>query len=246
MKRVIITSIYPRHLKYVQVMLKDYKIEHIFFEEKKQHDSIFSKIEKQYFNDDFSIKDITIPFTLIKQNNVNSQIIKKQLQDINPDIILTFGCSLLKKEIFNIAKIGCVNIHTGIVQKYRGVDSCYWAIFNDQPEAIGTTIHFIDKTIDAGNILIQAQTKNLNINDTPYHVFLKTCKTGFDLLNYNLLNIETKKILETKLQTNKGSLYLAKNMNEHTFNIIKTMCPQVLTRYVTRKKWYDKRIKLIC
>ena len=245
MKRVIITSIYPRHIEYVKTISEYYKIDHVFFEEKEQNDVNFSKLENEFFNLSTNIQDISIPFTHIKLGDINSPIMKAQLQDIGPDVILTFGCSLLKKQIFNIAKFGCINIHTGLVQRYRGVDSCYWAIFNDQPEAIGVTIHYIDKTIDAGNVLVQAQTKNLNINDTPYHIFLKTCKTGFDLLAHTLSDIETKQILATKLN-NKGNLYLIKNMSNYTFSIIKNMCPSVLERYAKLKDCYDARIKLIC
>ena len=35
---------------------------------------------------------------------------------------------MFNEKIFKIPTKGCLNIHTGLVQGFRGTDSCYWAI----------------------------------------------------------------------------------------------------------------------
>lgn len=243
MKRLVITSTYPRHIEFVKTLERYYEIEHVFCEHKNQNNVQFSKLESKFFKNNF--EDIKSKTTNIKCGEINSDNLKEKILKINPDIILTFGCSLLKEKIFDIPKLGCVNIHTGIVQMFRGVDSCYWAIYNDQPQAIGVTVHYINKTIDAGNVLIQSRTKNLDPSDTPYSVFLKTCKTGFELLSDNLVKIEKQNIKSQPL-SKKGDLYLKKHMTQNVMNAVNNMCSNTISRYNNLKEHYDKRITLIC
>ena len=242
MKRVIITSVYPRHIEYIKFIERYYEISHIFCEQKEQNDIKFSELEKHFFKN--SIDDVNANITPVECGKINSNNIKEQIIKINPDIILTFGCSILKKDIFEIPKLGCVNIHTGIVQLFRGVDSCYWAIYNDQPQAIGVTLHYVNKSIDAGNVLIQSRTKNLSVDDTPHSVFFKTCKTGFELLSDNLAKIERQAIKGFKLNK-KGHLYLKKHMTENVMNAVNYMCSNTIKRYIKLKAQYDSRTKII-
>jgi len=46
---------------------------------------------------------------------------------------------------------GILNVHPGILPKYRGASACEWAIYNDDP--VGVTAHFMDEGLDHGPIL---------------------------------------------------------------------------------------------
>ena len=109
----------------------------------------------------------------------------KKIKRINPDICFGFGAPLLRRKIYSIPAEGCINIHTGLVEYYRGVDSSYWALYDENPEAIGATIHYIDDSIDGGSVIAQRNTECLSITDSADDVFMKTCRTGFELLADN-------------------------------------------------------------
>ena len=103
----------------------------------------------------------------VNQGKINSAKISKILKKLKINLCLVFGTSLINQQIFKIPTEGCLNIHTGLVQGFRGTDSCYWAIFKRKPEYIGATIHQIDSGIDNGDVLIQKKT-NLTLKILKY------------------------------------------------------------------------------
>ena len=97
------------------------------------------KNDKEFaFLNEYKVEDL---------NSSKAQII---IKDLKPDLILVFGTGILKKETFSIPKKGSINIHTGITPNYRGSKSEFWALYNNQPELVGYTIHCIDQGIDTG------------------------------------------------------------------------------------------------
>jgi hypothetical protein len=46
---------------------------------------------------------------------------------------------------------GIVNVHPGLLPKYRGASCCEWAIYHDDP--VGVTAHFMDAGLDSGPII---------------------------------------------------------------------------------------------
>ncbi len=47
-------------------------------------------------------------------------------------------------------------MHAGITLRYRGVHGGYWALAEQHPEWVGTTVHLVDPGIDTGGILAQS------------------------------------------------------------------------------------------
>jgi methionyl-tRNA formyltransferase len=48
-----------------------------------------------------------------------------------------------------------LNIHTGITPEYRSADPIFWALYHDELDKVGVTVHFIDRGIDTGPIIYQ-------------------------------------------------------------------------------------------
>ncbi|MGP1580717.1 MAG: formyltransferase family protein [Wolinella sp.] len=65
------------------------------------------------------------------------------------DLYLICGAGVLSKEVVKNKKI--LNLHAGIVPMSRGLDSFKWAIYHGNQ--VGNTMHFIDESIDAGEII---------------------------------------------------------------------------------------------
>ncbi|WP_437807441.1 formyl transferase [Sorangium sp. So ce1078] len=70
-----------------------------------------------------------------------------------PDIIAVMGSSLIKGELLRMGRRGIVNLHGGINPHYRGSDGIFWALYEGKPEMAGMTVHFIDASIDTGDII---------------------------------------------------------------------------------------------
>ncbi len=76
------------------------------------------------------------------------------------DLGVIWGTNILKESVFNIPRLGSINIHQGLAPYYRGGPSVFWELYNGEPE-VGITVHFVEPTVDTGKILAQ---KTLPLN----------------------------------------------------------------------------------
>ncbi len=122
----------------------------------------------------------------------NNKIFISYLKSLNPDIIavVAYG-KLLPKEILEIPKHGCLNIHASLLPKYRGAATIQWALLNGEEET-GITIMKIDELLDTGDIILQEKIK-IEENDNAMVLFKKLFSLGGGLLLKALEQIEQGK-----------------------------------------------------
>lgn len=77
------------------------------------------------------------------------------LRNINPDVIVVvaFG-QILSKEILEMPKYGCVNVHASLLPKYRGAAPIQWAVIGGEKES-GVTTMRMDAGIDTGDMIMK-------------------------------------------------------------------------------------------
>ncbi len=71
------------------------------------------------------------------------------------DLLLVCRFELLPAKVFEVPRIGALNIHSSLLPSYRGFHPVSWALI-DGAEKTGVTIHRIDAGIDTGPIVAQA------------------------------------------------------------------------------------------
>jgi methionyl-tRNA formyltransferase len=82
-----------------------------------------------------------------------------QLKKLRLDLILTIDYGdILPKEILQIPKYGCINLHPSLLPDYRGKAPINWVIIKGE-EYTGLTLHFLDERIDCGDIILQKKVK---------------------------------------------------------------------------------------
>jgi len=81
-----------------------------------------------------------------------------ELRTLQPDLIAVaaFG-QILPKAILDLPRLGCLNVHTSLLPKYRGASPIQSAILNGETET-GVTIMKMDVGLDTGDILTQRTT----------------------------------------------------------------------------------------
>ncbi len=201
-----ITSNHPRHVRFLETLYEKIDLSVVIVVDK---GPIFQE-EADYFNSNLSL--LRTPNVLrCSKHQLHSNFVLQTLSKIDPKVGFVFGAPLLKESVFNLPKYGCVNIHTGQVEHYRGVDSSLWAMYDNRPDLIGATLHYIDKTIDAGSVI---DTKGVDLDrfDNLNTIFYKSCKAGFHLLSDNLSDIIANKTKKKRLET-MGKLYQNKDRN---------------------------------
>ena len=111
------------------------------------------------------------------------------LRELNPDLIAVAAYGkILPVDILELPRLGCVNVHSSLLPKYRGAAPINWAILNGEDET-GVTIMYMAEGMDTGDILAQAKTP-ININENAAQLFDRLAVMGADLL------VETVKELE--------------------------------------------------
>lgn len=95
-------------------------------------------------------------------DDANEESCIEYLKREQPDILLIYGTAILKDPVLSIPKICALNIHGGIVPKYRNVHGEFWAVAKGKFEELGTSILVMDRGIDSGDVVSQ---RTLGIRD---------------------------------------------------------------------------------
>lgn len=78
----------------------------------------------------------------------------EMLQDLNADLQIVVAFRMLPKAVWNMPRLGTVNLHASLLPQYRGAAPINWAIINGETET-GLTTFKLRHEIDTGNILLQ-------------------------------------------------------------------------------------------
>jgi methionyl-tRNA formyltransferase len=172
---------------------------------------------------------------------INNPIYVEQMRQLQPDVIAICGTSIIKDQIINLPAHGVLNLHTGLPQKYRGVSTNPWAIYNKEPEYIGSTVHFVDPGVDTGNIIYQGRP-HINYEDDPETLNVKAVKLGTKMMIQAIKDIEAGTIQRFN-QMQKGQLYLEKTFNAEILKKIWDNYEMgIIREYVKNKTERDKKV----
>lgn len=78
------------------------------------------------------------------------------LKALPADVFVVVAFRILPEAVYTIPPKGTVNLHPSLLPKYRGAAPIPWTIINGE-KVTGVTTIFIQKEIDAGNILLQKE-----------------------------------------------------------------------------------------
>ncbi|MBR4982999.1 MAG: methionyl-tRNA formyltransferase [Lachnospiraceae bacterium] len=102
-------------------------------------------------------------------------------------VVAAFG-QILSKEILDMPKFGCVNIHASLLPKYRGAAPIQWAILDGEKET-GVTIMQMNEGLDTGDMLTKVVVP-IEDTDTGESLFDKLAEAGAKLLIETIPQIE--------------------------------------------------------
>ena len=105
----------------------------------------------------------------ISKGEINDMGIIEEIIDLSPDIIVAYGCSIIKESLLKAFEGRFVNIHLGLSPYYRGSGTNFWPLVNNEIEYVGVTFMYIDAGIDTGEIIHQMRAR-VYVNDTPHQI----------------------------------------------------------------------------
>jgi len=171
---------------------------------------IYSKLANRYIEKHLlkpnNIKVFPKEITSHKVKNASGLQCLSILNSLEPELIIVFGTSILKPEVLSIAKRYTLNIHGGIVPKYRNVHSDFWAISKNDLNNIGTSIIHLDPGVDTGDIAIQEILK-VNSNDTMFSIKKKNIELSLKLITQAIEMVKLENLPKIKQNQLSGSFY---------------------------------------
>jgi len=175
------------------------------------------------------------------KNSINSIEVVNHIKEIKPDVIAVCGTSLLNKEILSIPSKGALNLHGGLSQFYRGLWTTDWAVYNEEPEYIGATVHFIAPGIDDGSILYQGRPV-IETDDNPNTLYAKVVRLGVNMMEQAILDIQNNTHKPAPLKQ-KGKLYLDYMTTPRIRRLTwEKLSKNIMNNYLNNKEERDKKI----
>ena len=88
-----------------------------------------------------------------KHNSAEYPRFVDEVRTLDPDLILVNSYSMrLRTDLLDLPRLGCVNVHGGLLPEYRGSNPIQWALLNDDKET-GVTVHYMTEEFDQGDII---------------------------------------------------------------------------------------------
>ncbi|MCP9745451.1 methionyl-tRNA formyltransferase [Lacihabitans sp. CS3-21] len=156
-----------------------------FFEKMKKTFDVFGlqffsyysyKFIKSKFDSGNSVAKVLDKYNipLIKiEGGINSKENRGILKTYQPDLLVSIGGNqIFKRPLLDLATYGCVNLHTALLPKYRGLMPSFWVLKNNE-KYTGVSVFFVDEGIDSGPILVQ---KKVEIGDRSQEELIKYTK----------------------------------------------------------------------
>lgn len=104
-----------------------------------------------------------------------------QLKELDPELIVVAAYGrILPDDILELPPMGCINVHSSLLPKYRGAAPINWAVLNGEEET-GVTIMHMAPALDAGDIIAQRATP-IDPDETAEALYDRLARLGADLL----------------------------------------------------------------
>lgn len=144
----------------------------------------------------------------------------KEIKNLNPDLIVVVAYGkILPKEILDIPKLGCINVHASVLPKYRGAAPIQWAVINGE-KITGVTTMYMDIGMDTGDMILTKETE-IGEEETTGELWDRLSKIGGKLL------------IETVKQIKQGTAPRIKQAEEFT------LAP-MLNKEMAKINWEEK------
>jgi len=127
----------------------------------------------------------------IPRGTINSIKYVQDIIDEPPDLLVAYGCSIIKEPLLKAFHGRIINVHLGLSPYYRGSGTNFWPLVNREPEYVGATFMYMDAGIDTGEVIHQIRARYY-WGDTPSQIgnrlivdMASTCQKvilGFDVM----------------------------------------------------------------
>ncbi len=163
----------------------------------------------------FAIKN---HINILQPDKLKDPAFLAKLKSLEADLQVVVAFRMLPEVVWNMPKLGTINLHASLLPQYRGAAPINWAIIHGEKET-GITTFKLQHEIDTGNILFQQKIPIAN-NDTAGTLHDNLMIAGADLVLKTVNNFAEGNIAEIKqAETNTSALKAAPKIFTETCEI---------------------------
>ena len=120
----------------------------------------------------------------------------ERIKILAPDLIVVAAYGrILPQDILSEPPMGCINVHSSLLPKYRGAAPINWAILNGEKET-GVTIMHMAAEMDTGDIIAQCTTA-IGPDETAPELTVRLAQLGASLLCQTIDKLSDKTAART-------------------------------------------------
>jgi len=126
---------------------------------------------------------------ILQPSNLKSEEFLAELKSLNADLQVVVAFRMLPEAVWNMPRLGTINLHASILPNYRGAAPINWAIINGE-KVTGNSTFFLQHEIDTGNIIYNEEIE-ITETETAGTLHDKLMFAGAKLLAKTLKSIES-------------------------------------------------------
>jgi methionyl-tRNA formyltransferase len=118
---------------------------------------------------------------VVGSKDVNDAETMTIIRGWQPDLVISIYLNqLIRRELIELPRLGCLNIHPALLPHNRGLFPYFWAMTNGDQET-GVTLHWVDERFDTGDLLLQ-EVLPIDPDETMTSLQYKSAQVGGEML----------------------------------------------------------------
>lgn len=142
--------------------------------------------------------------------DINAPDVIARVTEARPDLTIVMGTSILKQAVLTATGAAVINIHGGCLPDYRGNHCFFFALYHRDFDRIASTIHFVDRNIDTGDI-IEHVVPEIRPDDNAEALYCRAEKMAIHRLADLLQHWHDGTEIPRHPQPYRGHLYLTRD-----------------------------------
>ncbi len=210
----------------------------------KSHFLLRQIYEKKYFKSYIKRTKEVKNLQIIKRGQFNKdQKLIKQILNLSPDYLLSYGCSIIKNPLLNHFKNNSLNIHLGLSPYYLGSGTNFWPFVNNELQFVGVTFMKLNEGIDDGPIIHQIRP-NFKHHDNVHTVGNRLIKDTTVVVNKILKDYEKLKVCSFK-KNKKNRIFFKADIKEDDIDrLLYNQNNMIIKKYLKDKNKLIKKFPI--
>lgn len=181
---------------------------------------------------------------IIKRGEINDAKYVNEIKKLNPDLLIAYGCSIIRSELLDVFVGKFINIHLGLSPYFRGSGTNFWPFVENKLSLVGTTFMHIDEGIDTGKIIHQIRAKMVS-GDNIHTIGNRLIKDSVIECSKLIINFKKLNNISLKKLNSFSKVYRNKDFTEESVQMAYNQLNLKIDDYILNKESYDEQFPII-